>query len=161
MSVEVSTAVIVCLAALGVLAFVDGIVVHLVRERLHRHPETRLEHLLHTGRAVVFPPILLLFFAGDAPALGLALLGVDQVLELADMAIERRSRAYSGGLRSSEYLLHGSALTARGAAIALTLSASGAAPAVQRFVHLLLPGAILGAILHVVLVVPVRRGAAA
>ena len=157
MSLDAHTAVIVCLTGLGVLAFVDGVVVHLVRERLHRRPETRTEHWLHTGRAAVFPPILLLFFAGASPALGLAFLAVDQVLEVADMAIERRSRAYSGGLRSSEYLLHGTALTLRGAAIAFSLAAGPPSAAVVGFVDLLLPGAVLGAILHVVLVIPVRR----
>lgn len=158
MSLDPNVAVIACLAGLAAIAFVDGIVVHLVRERLHRRPETRLEHAIHTGRAVVFPPILLLFFGGAAPALGVAFLAVDQVLELADMAIERRSRAYSGGLRSSEYLLHGTALTLRGAAIAFSLAAGAPSAAVVGFVELLLPGAVLGAILHVVLMVPVRRG---
>jgi hypothetical protein len=161
MSLDLGTAVIACLAALTAIAFVDGIVVHLVRERLHRRPETRLEHLIHTGRAAVFPPILLLFFAGRAPALGIAFLLVDQALELADMAIERRSRAYSGGLRTSEYLLHGTALTLRGAAIAFSLAAGAPTAAVATFVDLLLPGAVLGAILHVVLLVPIRRGAPA
>ena len=111
MSVDPNTVVIACLAALGALAFVDGVLIHLVREQLHRRPETRLEHLIHTGRALAFPPILLCFFGGASPALGVVFLAVDQALELADMAIERRSRAYSGGLRSSEYLLHGGALT--------------------------------------------------
>jgi hypothetical protein len=158
MTARLDVAVIACLAALAALALVDGIFVHLVRERLHRRPDTRLEHLIHTGRAAVFPPILLLFFAGRAPALGIAFLAVDQILEVADMAIERRSRAYSGGLRTSEYLLHGTALTVRGAAIAFAIAAGTPSPNVVGFVELLVPGAILGAILHVVLLlVPPRR----
>lgn len=161
MSLDPNTAVIVCLAGLGALAFVDGILVHLVREKLHRRPETRVEHLIHTGRAAVFPPILLCFFGGASPALGLALLAVDQVLELADMAIERRSRAYSGGLRTSEYLLHGMALSLRGSAIAFSLAAGAPSAAVATFIDIVLPGTVLGAILHVVLLVPVRRGATA
>jgi hypothetical protein len=161
MSFDPNAAVIACLAALAALAFVDGVLVHLVRERLHRRAETRLEHLVHTGRAAVFPPILVLFFAGAAPSLGVAFLVIDQALEIADMAIERRSRAYSGGLRTSEYLLHGTALTVRGAAIAFSLAAGTPSAAVVAFVDLLLPGAILGAILHVVLLFPVRRGVTA
>lgn len=161
MSLDANTAVIACLAALAAIALVDGILVHLVRERLHRRPETRLEHWIHTGRAVVFPPILVFFFARHAPALGIAFLAVDQVLEVADMAIERTSRAYSGGLRTSEYLLHGTALTLRGAAIAFSLVAVAPSATVVAFVDLLLPGTVLGAILHVVLVIPVRRGAPA
>jgi hypothetical protein len=161
MSIDPNAAVIACLAALAALAFIDGVLVHLVRERLHRRAETRLEHLVHTGRAAVFPPILVLFFAGAAPALGIAFLVVDQALEIADMSIERRSRAYSGGLRTSEYLLHGTALTLRGAGIAFSLVAGAPSASVVTFVELLLPGAILGAILHVVLLLPVRRGASA
>jgi hypothetical protein len=77
------------------------------------------------------------------------------------MAIERRSRAYSGGLRTSEYLLHGAALTLRGSAIAFALVAGAPSATVVSFVNLLLPGTILGAILHVVLLFPFRRGAPA
>ena len=131
MSFDPSAAVIACLAALAALALVDGVFVHLVRERLHRRPETRLEHLVHTGRAAVFPPILVLFFAGVAPAAGIAFLVIDQALEIWDMAIERRSRAYSGGLRTSEYLLHGTALTIRGAGIAFALAAGTPSPSVR------------------------------
>lgn len=161
MSLDPSTAVMVCLVALGALAFVDGVLVHLCRERLHRRPETRVEHLIHTGRAAVFPPILFFFFAGHSLELGLCFLVVDQALEIADMAIERRSRAYSGGLRTSEYLLHGTALTLRGAAIAFSLVAGAPSATLVTFVNLLLPGAVLGAILHVVLIMPVRRSAPA
>ena len=158
MTIDANAAVIACLAALVAIAFVDGVLVHLVRERLHQRPETRMEHLIHTGRALVFPPILLLFFGGAEPALGVAFLAVDQLLEIADMAIERRSRAYSGGLRTSEYLIHGTALTLRGAAIAFSSVAGTPSAAVVCFVDFLLPGAVLGGILHVVLIIPTRRG---
>jgi hypothetical protein len=161
MSFDPNAAVIACLALLAAFAFIDGVLIHLVRERLHRRPETRLEHLIHTGRAVLFAPILLLFFAGANFALGVMFLVVDQVLEIADMAIERRSRAYSGGLRTSEYLLHGTVLTLRGAAIAFSLAAGTPSSGVVSLVYLLLPGAILGATLHLVLIVPFRRRAAA
>lgn len=157
MTIDANAAVIVCLSGFAVIAFVDGILVHLVRERLHRRPETRVEHGLHTGRAIAFPLILLWFFAGVAPTLGVVVLAVDQLLEIADMAIERRSRAYSNGLRTSEYLIHGGALTLRGAAIAFSVSAGSPSPALVTFVWYLLPGAIIGAILHVVLILPVRR----
>ncbi len=156
MSFGPDSAVIACLLLLAALGFVDGVVIHLVRERLHRRPETRVEHLLHTGRALVFPPILLLFFGGGGLALGAAFLVVDQLLEIADMAIERRSRAYSGGLRTSEVLLHGVALTLRGAAIAFSFADGARSPAVVSLVELLLPGAIGVAILHLVLMIPLR-----
>jgi hypothetical protein len=161
MSFDPNAAVIACLAALAALAFVDGILIHLVREQLHRRPDTRIEHVIHTGRALVFPPILMLFFGGAGFALGVVFLVVDQLLEIADMTIERRTRVYSGGLRTSEYLLHGTALTLRGAAIAFALVAGTPSPAVVWFVKLLLPGAILGATLHLVLLIPFRRRATA
>ena len=161
MTLDPNSAVIACLALLAFIALIDGVGVHLVRERLHRRPESRTEHLLHTGRAFLFPPILFFFFGGAGFSLGIVFLALDQVLEVADMAIERRSRAYSGGLRTSEYLLHGTALTLRGAAIAFSVAAATPSPAVVSFVELLLPGAILGAILHVVLMVPFRRGLSA
>ena len=161
MMVDPNTAVVAILIVFAALSFVDGIVVHLCRERLHRRADSRLEHALHTARAVLFAPILVLFFGGAAPAWGLALLVVDQGLEIADMAVERRSRAFSGGLRSSEYVLHGALITLRGAGVAFALAAGAPSAAVVTAVDLLLPGAVLAAILHVVLMLPVRRGAAA
>lgn len=161
MTFDPNSAVIACLAALAALALVDGVFVHLVREQLHRRPDTRIEHAIHTGRALVFPPILVLFFGGTNLALGIVFLVVDQILEIADMSVERRSRAYSGGLRTSEYLLHGGALTLRGAAIAFSLVAGTPSATVVWFVELLLPGAIVGATLHVVLMIPFGRRAAA
>jgi hypothetical protein len=161
MTVDPNTAVAALLVVFAALSFVDGIVIHLWRERLHRRPDSRLEHALHTARAALFPPILVLFFGGAAPALGLVLIAVDQGFEIADMAVERRSRAYSGGLRSSEYILHGALITLRGAGIAFALAAGVPSPAVVTLVDLLLPGAVLAAILHVVLMLPVRRGVTA
>jgi hypothetical protein len=157
MTFDPNAAVVACLVLLALIALLDGVVVHLVRERLHRRPGSRVEHLLHTGRALVFPLILFCFFGRAGFTLGIAALIVDQVLEIADMTIERRSRAYSGGLRTSEYLLHGAALTLRSAAIACSFAAGTPSPAVVSLVEVLLPGAILGAILHVVLIIPFRR----
>ena len=77
------------------------------------------------------------------------------------MAVERRSRAFSGGLRSSEYVLHGALITLRAAAIAFALMTAQPAAAVRTVVDLLLPGAIVAAILHLVLMIPVPRGARA
>jgi hypothetical protein len=159
MSVDPGTAVVACLVAFSVLSFVDGIVIHLWRERLHRRPDSRLEHALHTARAILFPAILVLFFGDAAPALGLALIVVDQGVEIADMAVERRSRARAGGLRSSEYVLHGMLITLRGAGVAFALVAGQTSAAVGTLVDLLLPGAMLAAMLHIVLMAPVRRGA--
>jgi hypothetical protein len=160
-SLDPGDALVACLLAFAALSFVDGVVVHLWRERLHRRPESRVEHGLHTARAVLFPAILVAFFDGAAPILGLALIAVDQAVEVADMAVERRSRAFSGGLRSSEYVLHGALITLRAAAIAFALMTAQPAAAVHTVVDLLLPGAIVAAILHLVLMIPFPRGARA
>jgi hypothetical protein len=157
MNIDPNIAVFACLIVFCALSFVDGIVVHLWRERLHQRADSRLEHALHTARAVLFPLILVLFFGDAAPALGLALIVVDQGVEIADMAVERRSRAYSGGLRSTEYILHGTLITLRGAGVAFALVAGQSSAAVGTLVHILLPGTILAAILHAVLMLPVRR----
>ncbi len=156
MSIHASTAVLACLVAFAGLSFVDGIVVHLWRERLHQRRDSRLEHVVHSVRAVLFPLILWLFFGGAAPALGFALVVLDQAVEVVDMAIERRSRAFSGGLRSSEYVLHGALITLRGAGVAFALVAGQPSASVRALVHLLLPGAVLAAMLHLLLMLPTR-----
>ncbi len=159
MSLDPHHAVVALLVIFATLSFVDGIVVHLWRERLHRRPESRLEHALHSARAVLFPPILILFFGGAAPLAGLVLIAIDQGVEIADMAVERRSRAFSGGLRSSEYVLHGTLITLRSAGIAFALVAGPPSAMVVGLVNLMLPGTILAAILHLVLMIPFRRAA--
>jgi hypothetical protein len=164
MSVPPELAAAACLAGFAAVSFIDEIVLHLVRERLPFRSESRLEHALHTMRSLLFPFILVTFFGGTAATTGLVLLGVDQVVELADMAVERRSRAFSGGLRSSEYLVHGILLTLRAAAVAFTLVAgvpSGGTGwlSLASVVNLLVPGAVAAAILHVVLLIaPGRMG---
>jgi hypothetical protein len=144
------TAASACLLAFVALSFVDGVVLHLWFERLHLRAESRGEHALHTARAVLFPLVLVTFFAGPSLA-GVLLLALDEVAEVWDMAVERRSRAYSGGLRSSEYVLHGALITLRSGTIACTLATG--VPITGSLVSLLLPGAVLAAILHVVLLV--------
>lgn len=148
-----------CLAAFAALSFVDGIVLHLWRERLHQRPEARLEHALHTARAALFPILLVALFGGaTSRAVALGVVALDQVVEIWDMAIERRSRRFSGGLRSFEYVVHGLLITLRAAAIALTLAAPPIGPgaAMASLVDLLMPGAILAAVLHVILLVMPR-----
>jgi hypothetical protein len=150
MTLDASLAASASLLAFVALSFVDGIVVHLWRERLHLRRDSRCEHALHTSRAALFPFILVTFFAGPS-IVGVLLLALDQALEIADMAVERASRAYSGGLRPGEYVLHGLLITLRSAAVAFML-ASGQ-PLAAGLVSLLLPGAALAALVHVVLLV--------
>ena len=153
MTIDADLAAAICLLTLAAVSFVDAIVLHLVRERLPFRAGSRLEHALHSARAVLFPLILVAWFTHASWTAGVPLLVVDQVVEIWDMAIERRSRSFSGGLRSSEYVVHGVLLSLRGAAVAFTCVAIERAGALDRVVSFLLPGAIAVAIIHVALMV--------
>lgn len=155
---DAELAAALCLVVLSALGFWDGIVVHLFRERLPFRDGSRLEHGIHTLRAVLYPLILIAFFMSRSSLVaGLLLIGLDQIAEVWDMAIERQSRSYSGGLRSSEYVLHGAMISLRAAGIAFALSARSSAPtflaplSVAGVAKILLPGAVLVAMLHVAL----------
>jgi len=158
-SIDAELAAVVTLLAFAALSFVDGVVIHLWRERLHLRPESRFEHALHTARAVLFPLILTTIFAGRACVVGFALLALDQAVEIWDMAIERRSRAYSGGLRSGEYVIHGALIALRSAAIAFALVAPAAGASggswltLSNVTAVLIPLSALTALQHVALLV--------
>ncbi len=161
------TAATLLLLAFTALSFVDGVYLHLWRYRLWARAGSRYEHWLHTGRAVLFAPLVLLLFASPTAGLalgaGLAVLAVDQALEILDILEERRSRADLGGLSSGEYLVHALLVTLRAAAVALALAARPAAawtldaplvlgaypPTIELVVRQLVPGALVVAALHV------------
>lgn len=149
------------LAAFAALSFYDGVVVHFFVERLPFRPASRLEHRLHTARALLFPAILLTFFAGRGPiAVGWGLLAIDQVLEAWDMAIERRSREHTAGLPSSEYLAHGALTMLRTAAIVFTAMidrSQASAAMLDTLVSALVPGAVLAGAAHLGLATEVGR----
>lgn len=168
----ISSALVV---AFAMLSAVDGIYIHLIRLKLHAQPSSWSEHLWHTGRSLLFAPILLsLFTVVSGGALlwtGIALVVVDQALELLDTTSEKASRAVMGGLGSFEYVLHVTLTTLRTGAIALALAARPAsayalgAPFVvgelpgswSALVWQLVPGAALVAAAHVWLAVRHRR----
>ncbi len=148
MSIDPGWAATICLLGFAALSLHDGIVVHLWRERLPLRPASRVEHRIHTLRAWCFPPILVVFFAGHGPtALAWTLVAIDQALEVADMAVERRSRAHTAGLPTPEYVVHGLIVTLRAAAIAFAAIAGPAAHLVAT-AEFLAPGAVLVAVLH-------------
>ncbi len=164
MIVTASTALLLGFVALST---VDGVYLHLWRYRLWARADSRREHWLHTARAVLFAPIVLLVFAqptaGAALWTGVALLAVDQVFEVLDVLEERRSRAGLGGLSSGEYLVHAVLVTLRAAAVALALASRPAAAwaldapltigtypsSIVMLVDQLVPGALIVAVLHV------------
>jgi hypothetical protein len=167
-----SSALLLVFAALSA---VDGVYIHLARLRLHAHAASWTEHVWHTGRAVLFAPILLSLFThvtgGALLWAGIALLVVDQALELLDTTSENESRAALGGLGTFEYVLHILLTTLRTAAIAVGLAARPAAawslsapnvlgelPGFWGVAVLqLVPGAVVIALLHVGLAVRHRR----
>lgn len=110
-----------------VLAAIDGVYIHLFKLKLHTRPASRLEHALHSLRAVLAVPGLYALFAvvsgGRLLWLGIAVFVVDQVVEWFDQLSERASRAPLGGLGSFEYILHGTLSAARAAGFALSLAA--------------------------------------
>ncbi len=114
------------LALYSAIAFVDGVVIHLVLLRLHERDETRHEHTLHTARAVLFAlglPLLFIYETGGALLwLGAALIAVDFGFGFWDAWVERDARAELGGLGRAEYLVHVGASVVHGAMVALILA---------------------------------------
>ena len=162
----------VLLAAFAGLSAVDGLYIHLWSYRLHARADSRTEHLLHTGRAVLFPAILWLLYRGDPAGwilwTGVSLALLDTILELADVGSEPASRADLGGLGAVEAVLHAALITLRSASVVLILAARPSsawdlsavgtgtlvAPLAQFVTRLLMPGAIGVAVLHAWLALP-------
>jgi hypothetical protein len=153
---------LVLFLAFFAVAAIDGVYFHFRRFRLWAHAETRLEHALHTTRAVLAPPMIaLLYAAGDPALVGAAVLVVlDGFAALADVAVERRSRERFGGLPHGEYLTHLAATAFHVAAIALAFAARLSADAAvappgaelaRHLVIVMVAGSSLGAIHHVLL----------
>jgi hypothetical protein len=71
------------------------------------------------------------------------------------MALERASRAYSSGLRTDEYITHGTLVTFRTAAVILAYLAhrAGTMTMTASLARMLIPGTIVITVLHI-LVVP-------
>jgi hypothetical protein len=164
---EIASILLAVYAAVG--AF-DGIYLHLWKYRLFANEASRCEHHLHTVHAVLFVIVVGTLYL--APTAGLLLwAGVGAfvaafVIALLDVLEERRSRAHLGGLTPREYALHVGLIALQSASIALILAARPASawsldaplvldlapPGLSRTVALnLLPGAVLAALVHVVL----------
>jgi len=149
-----------------VAAAVDGMYFHFRRFRLWEHAETRTEHALHTARAVLMPPTIALLFTPGKAALVCAavLVGLDFLVALLDVVVERRSRERFGGLPHGEYMTHLVATVfhvgAETLAFAGRLSdtADPLCPAANALVIAMVVGSSLVAIQHVVLL---TRGARA
>jgi len=119
-----STAALLVFMLLGT---VDGLYLHLWRYRLYARPASRREHRYHTVAAVLFAATLPAVFLWETAGLllwtGVALIGADMVVSLADMLAERDSRAGLGGLSRGEYVLHMVIMMAKASALSLALAA--------------------------------------
>lgn len=112
-------------AAFG-LGAVDGVYFHLQRFQLFAHSESRLEHGIHTVRAwLALPTVVLLYLVEPYGAMLVAAALVvlaDQVALVLDLIVERRSRARLGGLPHAEYMIHVGANGLHTVAMALALA---------------------------------------
>ncbi len=152
------------------LALFDGMYLHLFKYRLQNQPDSRLEHLTHCMRAILFPLILYFLFLQHMYAsfflIGISLVSIDLFVLIIDAYSEKESRAFMGGLPRWEYILH---LFVNGfhlslifvfLAIKLKISQDGiylsnelmTSNYYQTFIHLVefvLPGSVIFALFHV------------
>ena len=167
MSLLIST---ILLLLFAILAVIDGFYLHIFKYQLHNHEESKLEHLTHTIRAILFPLIVyFLFIIQNSTVgffIGIFLLTVDIIILGIDAFSEKESRAFMGGLPRWEYILH---LFVNGfhfgaiavfLAVKLNLGATGISivPDLSNMMNYdlfkfvadnLIPGAILIAVIHV------------
>jgi hypothetical protein len=162
-----------------VLAFYDGFVLHIFKYRLYRHPDSQTEHLTHTIRAVLFPFIAYFLFADQncnaCFYIGIAAVTLDLGVMIWDAYIEKDSRAFMGGLPRWEYILHLMVNSFHFVAIAAMLilkvritgsdidlvtdlSALSGNMVFQALVVNLLPGSVLLALLHLLVLYPKPAG---
>ncbi|NOQ73136.1 MAG: hypothetical protein GQ574_14110 [Crocinitomix sp.] len=160
-----------CLILFAVLATFDGIYLHIWKFELFKHEDSTFEHKTHSVRAVLFPLIVWFLFIQHDPIsfwIGIALVFLDLLVLAIDAWSEKDSRQAMGGLPRWEYIIHlfsnGFHFAAIGivVAIRLILNSEGieltvetqAAGALEFLIFIafnLIPGAIIFALLHVLL----------
>ncbi|MDQ3141597.1 MAG: hypothetical protein M3Q56_05045 [Bacteroidota bacterium] len=99
----------ILLSLFAILAILDGLYLHLIKFRLYEHAESKIEHLTHTIRAILFPGILYFFFLAENKTIlqfGIILVVLDIVVLGIDAYMETDSRKFMGGLPRWEYILH-------------------------------------------------------
>jgi len=125
-NVNLLVASLIAMIAAFAVGGVDGLFFHLQRFRLFAHAESRFEHGLHTGRALLaIPAVVFLYLfepVGIALYAALAAALADQVLMVIDLVVERRSRLRFGGLPHAEYIVHITANSLHAVAFALAFA---------------------------------------
>lgn len=158
----------------AVLALYDGFYLHILKYQLFNQTESKTEHIIHTIRAVLFPAILyFLFLKQDSNAsflIGITIVLLDIIVLAVDAFVEKDSRHFMGGLPRWEYIVHLFVNGFHFASIAVYLSIkltienreimirsithSSASELFNTLIVNLLPGAIIIAILHILLCIP-------
>lgn len=154
------------------LATYDGFYLHIWKYRLFDRVESLFEHKTHTVRAVLFPLIIWLLFIEEtnflAFIIGSSLVVLDLVVLGIDAYNEKESRNFMGGLPTWEYIVHLFANAFHFAAIILVFALRlninnwsiifidqvtvSSAHDIFQFVSVnIIPGAIILAVLHFVL----------
>ncbi len=158
-----------------VLATYDGFYLHLWKYELFNKRESIYEHKTHTIRAILFPLIVwFLFIDTNIPSsfyIGLGLVIIDLITLAIDAYAEEDSRKFMNGLPKWEYIIHLFSNSFHFAAIALIIatritvdnnalgfatyiSNSFGKEMVQFIAVNIIPGSIVLALIHVVLMFP-------
>lgn len=161
-------------ASYAVLAFFDGVFLHLWKYRLYSFEDTVYEHFLHSARAVLFPFLVVGLYGYDVRGflfIGVILVALtDLVFQGIDMWEEKMARIRFGGLSSVEYLLHTVLTSMHVSALLLYVLAKPVdswswhwfpvleSSFLPNFIAMnLLPGATIVAIIHLLLLLPFFR----
>jgi hypothetical protein len=157
-----------------VLALYDGFYLHILKYQLYNQTQSKTEHITHTIRAVFFPAILyFLFLKQDSNAsfiIGITIVLLDILVLAVDAFVEKDSRNFMGGLPRWEYIIHlfvngfhfssiavylSIKLTFKNGEIMIShITPSSIFELYNTLIINLLQGAIIMAILHILLCIP-------
>lgn len=157
-----------------VLALYDGFYLHILKYQLFNQAESKTEHIIHTIRAILFPAILyFLFLKQDSNAsflIGITIVLIDIIVLAADAFLEKDSREFMGGLPRWEYIVHlfvnGFHFSSIAVYLSIKLTFENGKIMISSITHSstselfntlivnLLPGAVMMAILHILLCIP-------
>jgi len=165
---------IILLCLFAILGMYDGFYLHIFKYELYGHAESISEHLTHTIRAILFPIILYSCYIAKSPSwfyFGLIVLLIDIFVTVVDAYMEKDSRSFMGGLPRWEYIVHllvngfhfasiavfvviKVRMTSTGLTLVDNFDSIGNYALFQWLVVNLIPGAILMAVLHVMVAIP-------
>lgn len=100
----------ICLILFIILATYDGFYLHIFKYGLFNYPESTFEHKTHTLRAILFPLIIycLIINEHNRPLflVGIGFVLLDLIVLGIDAHAEGESRKFMGGLPKWEYIIH-------------------------------------------------------